>query len=145
MGEPRSCCSCAIHMADKQYKLGRQIEELMPSWDVLPISKRSVSRMLADQIQTAMRKVVSLNNLIGEDNELIGLVGEDKTKSSIFATTLTVCWRKSSLKYQVMTTRSLSSATDLTVLSLSLWLSVPSSLRQLVLVFTRLRSVSSAR
>ena len=70
-----------IHMADKQYKLGRQIEELTAKLGRTPnIQEIRELNAKADQIQTAMRKVVSLNNLIGEDNELIGLVGEDKTE-----------------------------------------------------------------
>ena len=70
-----------IHMADKQYKLGRQIEDLTEHLGRTPtLSEIRELNQNVDKIQTSMRKVVSLNNLVGEDTELAGLIGEDKTE-----------------------------------------------------------------
>lgn len=70
-----------IHMADKSYKLNRQIEDLTEELGRTPtLAEIRDLNNNADQIQTSMRKVVSLNALIGEDTELAGLVGEDKTE-----------------------------------------------------------------
>ena len=68
-----------IHMADKQYKLNRQIEDLTAKLGrTHTVEEIQQLNAKADQIFTSMRNTVSLNNIIGEDSELESIVGEDK-------------------------------------------------------------------
>ena len=70
-----------IHMADKAYQLNRQIEDLTSKLGRTPtIDEIRELNGKADQIQSAMRNVVSLNVVIGEDSELESIIGEDKTE-----------------------------------------------------------------
>jgi len=70
-----------IHMADKQYKLNRQIEELTTKLGRTPTADEvSAVNKKADHIFTSMKSVGSLNAVIGEDSEIGSLVGEDKTE-----------------------------------------------------------------
>ena len=70
-----------IHMADKQYKLNRQIEELTEKLGRTPTAEE-VSQLngKADHILAAMRPTASLNAMVGEDSELSSLIGEDRTE-----------------------------------------------------------------
>lgn len=70
-----------IHMADKSFKLNRQIEELTEKLGRTPtLEEVQALNKNADQIFTSMRGTVSLNNIVGEDSELESIVGEDKTE-----------------------------------------------------------------
>ena len=85
-----------IHMADKQYKLNRQIEELTERLGRTP-TKDEVSSLnvKADHIMAAMRPIASLNTMIGEDSELSSIIGEDKTEE------YTTCYDAEALLTQV--------------------------------------------
>ena len=70
-----------IHMADKQYKLNRQIEDLTCELGRSPTAEEiKALNANADVIMGAMRNTVSLNNVVGEDSELESLIGEDRTE-----------------------------------------------------------------
>ena len=70
-----------IHMADKQYKLHRQIEELTAKLGRTPTAEEIAKvNGKADHILAAMRPTTSLNALVGEDSELSSLIGEDRTE-----------------------------------------------------------------
>ena len=70
-----------IHMADKSFKLNRQIEELTEKLGRTPtLEEVQALNKNADHIFTSMRGTVSLNNIVGEDSELESIVGEDKTE-----------------------------------------------------------------
>lgn len=70
-----------IHMADKSFKLNRQIEELTEKLGRTPtLEEVQALNKNADQIFTSMRGTVSLNNIVGEDSELESIVGEDRTE-----------------------------------------------------------------
>jgi len=70
-----------IHMADKSFRLNRQIEELTEKLGRTPtLEEVQALNKNADQIFTSMRGTVSLNNIVGEDSELESIVGEDRTE-----------------------------------------------------------------
>jgi RNA polymerase sigma factor (sigma-70 family) len=70
-----------VHMADKQFKLNRQIEELTESLGRTPtIEEIRGLNQNADKILTATRQTTSLNRTIGEDSELESVIGEDRTE-----------------------------------------------------------------
>ena len=70
-----------IHMADKSFKLNKQIEELTEKLGRTPtLEEIHALNKNADHIRNSMRGTVSLNNIVGEDSELEGLVGEDRTE-----------------------------------------------------------------
>lgn len=70
-----------IHMADKSFKLNRQIEELTESLGRTPtLEEVQALNKNADAIFTSMRNTVSLNNIVGEDSELETIIGEDRTE-----------------------------------------------------------------
>ena len=70
-----------IHMADKSFKLNRQIEELTEKLGRTPtLEEVQALNKNADNIFNSMRGTVSLNNIVGEDSELESIVGEDKTE-----------------------------------------------------------------
>ena len=70
-----------IHMADKSFRLNRQIEELTEKLGRTPtLEEVQALNKNADHIFTSMRGTVSLNNIVGEDSELESIVGEDRTE-----------------------------------------------------------------
>ena len=70
-----------IHMADKSFKLNKQIEELTEKLGRTPtLEEIHALNKNADHIRNSMRGTVSLNNIVGEDSELEGLIGEDRTE-----------------------------------------------------------------
>ena len=70
-----------IHMADKSFRLNRQIEELTEKLGRTPtLEEIHALNKNADRIFNSMRGTISLNNIIGEDSELESIVGEDRTE-----------------------------------------------------------------
>ena len=70
-----------VHQCDKQLKLNREVEALGTELGRTPTTEDVATiDATAHEVFASMMTIASLNAIVGEDAELEGLIGEDKTE-----------------------------------------------------------------